>query len=161
MMKKMISMILAAVVMVSTLAGCGSGVSKVQAPNTKTCSYEEMVSYLTSEGFIEEKAEPVNINETEGYLTDNTGGNWTELKVADEAYDYDGLYVFYWNPDDKSGLYTEIYANIAVNGNLILLGGGAALLELDAFNGNFGIACSEDYAKKDEVIKAFDALKVE
>lgn len=157
MKKKVTALLLAGMMAAGTLLGCGSG-SDTKEVNTSTASFDEMVSYLTEEGYIDKDCTPVNINETEGYLTDNTGGEWTDLVVADEAEDYDGLWLFYWNGQDKSDLYTEVYEQIAVNGNIILLGGGAALIQLDGFSGYFGIAFSDDYAQKDEALSAFEAL---
>lgn len=156
-MKSKISLILLIVVIaISTMTGCST--KSVSAPDTKSGTYDEMVNYLISEGFIKKDATPIDINKTKGYLTDNTNGDWTNLVVADEAKDYDGLYLFYWNPSNESGLYKEVYSNIAVNGNMILLGGGAAILELSALNGNFAIAFSKDYKESDEVIAKFKAL---
>ncbi|MCR4956503.1 MAG: hypothetical protein K6A30_07445 [Lachnospiraceae bacterium] len=51
----------------------------------------------------------------------------------------------------------DIYKNIAVNGNNILLG-GAATLQLESVKGNFAIAFSEDYEKKDEALEVFETL---
>ena len=48
--------------------------------------YEDMVDYFEQEGFILEDCEPVDINETTGYLTDNTNGEFTETKVAASSF---------------------------------------------------------------------------
>lgn len=158
MKKRWIAMGMAGAMAVMALAGCGASGNSTKSVYTKSSSYEEMVTYLTDKGYIAKDCTPVNINETEGYLTDNTGGEWTDLAVADEAEDYDGLWLFYWDGANSSDLYEEVYQNIAVNGNVILLGGGAALIQLDALNGYYGIAFSEDYANKDAALKAFEEI---
>lgn len=156
MKSKIILILLIVVLAISSMTGCST--KSVSAPDTKSGTYDEMVNYLISEGFIKKDTTPIDINKTKGYLTDNTNGQWTDLVVADEAKDYDGLYLFYWNPSNESGLYKDVYSNIAVNGNVIVLGGGAAVLQLSNLNGNFGIAFSNDYKNSDEVIAKFKAL---
>ena len=155
MKKKMMAIALLGILLVSMLAGCGSSAKTV---NPTTSSYEDMVSYLTDKGYIDKNCTPVDINKTKGYLTDNTGGQWTDLVVADKANDYNGLWLFYWDGANKSDVYNEIYPNIAVNGKTIVLGGGAAVLPLEGFNGYYGIAFSKDYKNKDAVLKDFNAL---
>ena len=53
------------------------GGSKTVDP--KTCTYDEMVDYLTAKGYISKDAAPVDMLTTEGYLTDNTGGGMDVL----------------------------------------------------------------------------------
>lgn len=139
------------------LAGCGG--SKAKTVDPKTAAYDDMVAWLTDKGFIEKDAVPVDINETTGYLTDNTGGQFTEIQVADKACDYNGLWLFWWNPE--GGDYDQVFSDMANNAGTILLGGGAAFLETDAVNGAYAIAFSEDYTKKEDALKAFQELKSE
>ena len=96
-MKKAAAAVIAAVTVCGLVTGCSAKEEKIEV-NASTSSYEDMVSYFEQEGFISEDCEPVNINETSGYLQDNTGGQFTETQVADKAYDYDGL----WLLDRKS-----------------------------------------------------------
>lgn len=160
-MKRLFCGLLAVLVLAMGLTACGeAGGGDVAEVNTATGTYDEMVSYLTAKGYIAEDATPVDINTTEGYLIDNTGGEWTDLAVADKAGDYDGLWLFWWDPDAENE-YDEVFDFIAVNGNVILLGGGAAMIQLEGFSGNFGIAFGEDYAQKDAVLEDFGALPKE
>lgn len=125
--------------------------------NAMTSSYDEMVEYLESKGYISKDTTPVDINETKGYLVDNTGGNFPDTIVADKAFDYDGMWLFWWDQVEKTTNY-ETYASIKNNSGIIVLGGGAAILETSAANGSFAIAFSNDYAKKDEAVKDFKAI---
>lgn len=155
-MKKVVALLIVAILAAGLIAGCGQK-KKITQPNAKTASYDEMVNYLKAKGYIDEKAEPIDINVTKGYLTDNTGGQFTETQVSDKAYDYDGLWLFWWDLDAKTDNY-EIYQGMAVNSGTIVLGGGAAILQTEARNGAFAIAFSEDYANKDAVIEDFSSL---
>lgn len=139
------------------MTGCTAKEEKIKV-NASTSSYEDMVSYFEQEGFISEDCEPVDINETVGYLQDNTGGQFTETKVADKAYDYDGLWLFWWDQENQTELY-ENYQSMGVNQGTIVLEGGAAVLQTEAANGAYALAFSEDYEKKQDVIDAFEALK--
>lgn len=161
-MKKTAAAFLAAVTLCGLLAGCTPKEEKEEKleVNTSTSPYEDMVDYFIQEGFIPKDCEPVNINETTGYLQDNTGGEYTETKVADKAYDYEGLWLFWWDQENKSDLY-EGYQSMAVNQGVIVFGGGAAVLGTDSQNGAYALAFSEDYEKKKEVIDAFEALEKE
>lgn len=89
-MKKTVAVIIATATVCGMTAGCTPKEEKIEV-NASTSPYEDMVDYFEQEGFILEDCEPVDINETTGYLTDNTNGEFTETKVADKAYDYDGL----------------------------------------------------------------------
>lgn len=125
-----------------------------EALNAMTCTYDEMVEYLTSLGFISADCTPVDMNESSDYMTDNTGGEWEDFAIADKAYDYDGLWLMWWDQENQSDLY-EVYTDMAANGNTILKGGGAAVLATAGKNGAFAIAFSEDYAQQDEALDAF------
>jgi hypothetical protein len=155
-MKKIVAMVIVMIMAVGMLAGCG-GKKTVAQPNAKTASYEEMVNYLKAKGYIDEKAEPVDINVTKGYLTDNTGGQFTQTQVADKAYDYNGLWLFWWDLDAKTDNYAT-YEGMAANAGTIVLGGGAAILTTEAKNGAFAIAFSDKYADKDKVVDDFSSL---
>lgn len=159
MMRKMMSLLTVAALTVCLLAGCKDS-GKTEPVNAKTCSYDEMVAYFTEQEFISKDSKPVDINATDGYLVDNTGGEMTDTAVADKAYDYDGLWLFWWDPENETD-FTQVYNDMKVNANTILLGGGAKLLEVSAVNGAFAIAFSENYANKDAVLEAFEALESE
>lgn len=155
-MKKVIAILVVAIMSAGLLIGCG-GKKTVTPPNAKTSSYEEMVNYLKAKGYIDEKAEPVDINVTKGYLTDNTGGQFTQTQIADKAYDYDGLWLIWWDLNAKTDNYAT-YEDMAANAGTILLGGGAAILTTEAKNGAFAIAFSDKYADKDKVVDDFSSL---
>ena len=72
---------LLSLVLVCGLAACGGA----KAVDPKTCTYDEMVDYLTAKGYIPKDATPVDMLTTEGYLTDNTGGEIPFAPFADKA----------------------------------------------------------------------------
>lgn len=158
-MKKTAAAVIAAVTVCGLVTGCSAKEEKIEV-NASTSSYEDMVSYFEQEGFISEDCEPVNINETSGYLQDNTGGQFTETQVADKAYDYDGLWLFWWDQENQTEMY-ETYQSMGANQGTIVLGGGAAILQIEAKNGAYALAFSEDYEKKQDVVDAFEALENE
>lgn len=129
-MKKTVAVIIATATVCGMTAGCTPKEEKIEV-NASTSPYEDMVDYFEQEGFILEDCEPVDINETTGYLTDNTNGEFTETKVADKAYDYDGLWLFWWDLENKTDLYGN-YESMATNQGTIVLAGGAAVLETEA-----------------------------
>ena len=137
-MKKTVAVIIATATVCGMTAGCTPKEEKIEV-NASTSPYEDMVDYFEQEGFILEDCEPVDINETTGYLTDNTNGEFTETKVADKAYDYDGLWLFWWDQENKTDLYGN-YESMAANQGTIVLAGGAAVLETEAANGAYAIA---------------------
>ena len=160
-MKKTVAILSVAAMAVGMMAGCGSAKKEEKMTvNASTSSYEDMVSYLEQEGFIPEDCTPVDINKTTGYLTDNTGGQFTETKVADKANDYDGLWLFWWDQENQTEMY-ETYQSMGANQGTIVLGGGAAILQTEAKNGAYALAFSEDYEKKQDVVDAFEALENE
>lgn len=154
-MKKFLSILLALTLCLS-LAACGE--KAVEAPDPKTCSYDDMVAYLTSKGFIAEGTTPVDINTTPGYVTDNTGGEMPFSTVADKAEDWGGLWLFWFDGANQSECYTNNFANIAANSGMIVVMGGANILQTAGYNGYFAIAFAEDYAQKDAALEAFTAL---
>ena len=158
-MKKTAAAVIAAVTVCGLVTGCSAKEEKIEV-NASTSSYEDMVSYFEQEGFISEDCEPVNINETSGYLQDNTGGQFTETQVADKAYDYDGLWLFWWDQENQTEMY-ETYQSMGANQGTIVLGGGAAILQTEAKNGAYALAFSEYYEKKQDVVDAFEALENE
>lgn len=152
---KKISGMLVMVLILLNFAACGKNTEPV---DPKTCTYEEMVTYLTEKGYISSEASPVDILTTEGYLTDNTGGSIPYAPVADRAADYGGLWLFWWDTENPSEAYLECFENIAANGGTIVYGGGAAILQTEAVNGSFAIAFAEEYEKKDAALADFQAL---
>lgn len=137
-----------------TICACGGG---AKVPNAKTASYDEVIAYLKDGGVIADDSSPADINNAEGYVTDNTGGEFSAAEIADKAFDYDGLYLFWWDLDNPGDL-KENYDSIANNGGVIVISGGAAILETSGQNGPFAIAFSQDYAQKDKALELFSAM---
>lgn len=154
---KKIICILMAVLLVG-LTACGG---KEETVDPKTCTYDEMVAYLTEKGYIAKDASPVDILTTEGYLTDNTGGSFPYAPIADRAGDYDGLWLFWWDAATPSETYTSCFENIAANGGTIVYEGGAAILQTEGYNGAFAIAFAEGYGQKDAALADFMSLSGE
>lgn len=154
--KRWMTAMTALVLTAGMLVGC-KGESQI---NATTSSYEEMVAYLQEENVIAKDASAVNINETAGYLTDNTGGEIPFAAIADEANDYDGVYLFWWNLEEPSELY-EMYESMQNNAGVIVYMGGAAILETEAQNGAYAIAFSDDYTNKEQALEVFLAIESE
>lgn len=153
-MKKHIICALLALAFVLGLTACGSS----KSVDPKTCTYDEMVSYLTEKGYIAKDAAPVDMLTTAGYVTDNSGGDFPFVPFADKAQDFDGLWLMWWDSDAPSEAYTSCFQDIGMHGGVIVYMGGAAVLETAAYNGNFAIAFGPDYAKVDAVTTDFKAL---
>lgn len=157
-LKKSLCALLAALMLAASLTACGGGAKEV---NTKTGSFDDMVAYLTGKGYIAKDTSPVDINTNAGYVTDNTGGDFAICQVADKAQDFGGLWLFWFDVEGDSELYQSNFQNIAMNGGTIVIAGGAALLQTEAYSGNFAIAFAEGYAQKDAVLADFNALPKE
>ena len=158
-MKKLLCTVLA-LAMVFALAACGGG-SDVEPVDPETCTFDEMVAYLTAKGYITEGAEGVDMLTTAGYLTDNTGGSLPTAPFADRAADYDGLWLMWWDVAGESEAYQGVYVNMAANAGNIVYQGGAATLATSALNGPFAIAFAEGFADADAVLADFEALGAE
>ena len=153
-LKKVLCLSLALLLLAVLFTACGK---KAPDPvNTNTCSYEEMVAYLTAKGYIAKDAAPVDINTTEGYVTDNTGGEIPYAAMADKAEDFGGLWLFHWEKDSEA--YNNIFVNAPANGNMLVYMGGACVLQAEAINGLYAVAFAEGYAQKDAVLADFNAL---
>ena len=140
-LKKVLCLSLALLLLAVLFTACGE-----KAPDpviTNTCSYEEMVAYLTAKGFIAKDAKPVDINTTEGYVTD-------------KAEDFGGLWLFHWEKDSEA--YNNVFVNAPANGNMLVYMGGACVLQAEAINGLYAVAFAEGYAQKDAVLADFNAL---
>lgn len=158
-LKKSLCMLLALLTLTVSLAACGS---KDPTPvNTKTGSFDDMVAYFTDKGYIAKDTAPVDMLTTAGYLTDNTGGDFPFAPFADQAKDYGGLWLMWWDSATPSEAYSSCFENIAMNGGTVVYMGGAAILSTAAYSGNFAIAFAEDYAQKDAVLADFNALPKE
>lgn len=155
-LKKTMCAFLALLMLTASLAACGS--KEPDPVNTNTCTYDEMVAYLTAKGYIAKDAKPVDMLTTEGYVQDNTGGSFPFAPFADRAEDYDGLWLMWWDSATPSETYESCFANIAMNGGTVVYMGGAVILQTEAFSGNFAIAFAEGYAKADAVKADFEAL---
>ena len=145
---------LLALVLLCGLTACGGA----KAVDPETCTYDEMVEYLTAKGYISKDAAPVDMLTTEGYLTDNTDGEIPFAPFADKAQDYDGLWLMWWDAAAPSEAYTSCFQNLAMNGGTVVYMGGAAVLETAAHNGSFAIAFGDGYAQKDAVMADFQGL---
>lgn len=152
---KILSLLLAVAMCVNVLAACG-----VAQPDTETATYDEVVAWLTAEGFIAKDAVPVDINTTAGYVTDFTGGSCPFAPVADKAYDYDGLWLFWWDLENPTDNY-QYFMDLGMTGGAIIVSGGAGVLRLSALSGAYAIAFDADYAQKDAAREAFVALSAE
>lgn len=153
-LKKVLCLSLALLLLAVLFTACGK---KAPDPvNTNTCSYEEMVAYLTAKGYIAKDAAPVDINTTEGYVTDNTGGEIPYAAMADKAEDFGGLWLFHWEKDSEA--YNNVFVNAPANGNMLVYMGGACVLQAEAINGLYAVAFAEGYAQKDAVLADFNAL---
>ena len=153
-LKKVLCLSLALLLLAVLFTACGE---KAPDPvNTNTCSYEEMVAYLTAKGYIAKDAAPVDINTTEGYVTDNTGGEISYAAMADKAEDFGGLWLFHWEKDSEA--YNNVFVNAPANGNMLVYMGGACVLQAEAINGLYAVAFAEGYAQKDAVLADFNAL---
>ena len=153
-LKKVLCLSLAILLLAVLFTACGE---KAPDPvNANTCSYEEMVAYLTAKGYIAKDAAPVDINTTEGYVTDNTGGEIPYAAMADKAEDFGGLWLFHWEKDSEA--YNNVFVNAPANGNMLVYMGGACVLQAEAINGLYAVAFAEGYAQKDAVLADFNAL---
>ncbi len=153
-LNKILCLSLALLMLTICFTACGK---KAPDPvNTSTCSYEEMVAYLTAKGYIAKDAAPVDINTTEGYVTDNTGGEIPYAAMADKAEDFGGLWLFHWEKDSEA--YNNVFVNAPANGNMLVYMGGACVLQAEAINGLYAVAFAEGYAQKDAVLADFNAL---
>lgn len=153
-LKKVLCLSLALLLLAVLFTACGE---KAPDPvNTNTCSYEEMVAYLTAKGYIAKDAAPVDINTTDGYVTDNTGGEIPYAAMADKAEDFGGLWLFHWEKDSEA--YNNVFVNAPANGNMLVYMGGACVLQAEAINGLYAVAFAEGYAQKDAVLADFNAL---
>ena len=145
---------LLALVLVCGPAACGGA----KAVDPETCTYDEMVEYLTAKGYISKDAVPVDMLTTEGYLTDNTGGEVPFAPFADKAQDYDGLWLVWGDAAAPSEAYINCFQNLAMNGGTAVYMGGAAVLETAAHNGSFAIAFGDGYAQKEAAMADFQGL---
>ena len=155
---KSFAVLLSTLLLIVSLVACSGGAKA--APNARTASYDEMVAWLTQEGYIAEGTEPVDINTTPGYITDNTGGSFPTAVLADKAEDYGGLWLFWWDVENTTENY-EIYQNMKMNSGMMVIEGGAAILQSAGQNGAYAIAFSPEYADQAEALEAFEALSAE
>lgn len=153
--KQMTAVMLAAAAIAAALCACSKN---TKVPDAGKASYEEVVSYLKDGGVISDDSNPIDINVTEGYVTDNTGGEFAVTQIADKAYDYNGLYLLWWDAANNSELYQNNFQYIEANGGVIVIGGGAAVMEPAAYKGCYAIAFSEDYAQRDAALELFHAM---
>ena len=154
---KTLAALMAAALLTVSLTACGGDPTP---PNAKTAPYDEMVEWLTQEGYISEETQPIDLNTTKGYITDNTGGSFPTAMLADQAEDYDGLWLFWWDLGNTTEAY-EVYQNMKMNSGVMMIEGGAAVLQTAGQNGAYAIAFASDYPNQDQVLEAFEALPTE
>jgi hypothetical protein len=98
-----------------------------------------MVAYLKEQNVITSDATPINISETAGYIKKNDGTYDDKRTFADKAYDYDGVWLFWW--DIKGGSSNiNVYDTMAYNDNVMVIGGGFYTLPATAYSGCYAIA---------------------
>lgn len=157
-LRKAVCVGLAVCLLGSAFAGCGK--KEAKAPSAKTGSMEDVAEYLKAGGVIESTENPVNINETEGYVTDNTGGQFAVAALADKACDYDGVWLFWWDLENQTEAY-EVYDSMKANAGVMVYMGGAAILETKAHKGAFAIAFAEGFEKEEKALELFNAMTEE
>lgn len=164
-MRKMVSKwgvaCLLVILVVVFMCGCQKEEKKKEVTiNVETASMDSLVQYMKNKGYISKEVKPVDINITAGYVKDNTGGSMPVAVVADQAFDYDGIWLLWWDKKNQTDNY-EGFEAIKMNENNVVIQGGAAIFEVKAVNGSFAIAFSKDYSKAEEVLKDFEGLKSE
>ncbi len=132
---------------------------KADGLNTYESSYEDVLAYLIEKGVIAADVTPVDMNVTEGYITDNTGGQMPVAAIADKANDYNGVYLLWWdmkNPTDNIGSYT----GLKLNGMVVIMGGAATFDKISANSGCFAIGFAEGTAEATVTagVEAFNAI---
>lgn len=132
-------------------AGCAK--EALPVPDQSTGTMEEMVSYLQAKGVIKADTEPVDINVTDGYMIDNSEGVVVETAVADKALDYDGLWIYWWDPEEENE-YDAIFDGIFETGGKIELFYGLKEQTMSLMYGNFGFVFAEGYENGNAVIDA-------
>lgn len=159
---KRILAILLAALMVLSMAACGekkdtpkdgkadiiAGIEalkdgKAEGLNTYESGFDDVVKYLTEQGVIDADAVPVDMTQTKGYLTDNTGtGDFEVYPFADKALDYNGVYVMWWDLKEPTEA-ISVYTGISVN-QMLVVAGGAAVMPVTAWSGCYAIGFRED-----------------
>lgn len=109
--------------------------------NVYVSDYDDVVSYLQGKGVLSSETNPVNINETAGYLWDgSTYAVSTEaVAFADKAYDYDGVWLIWWDISNGSE-YEDVYTSMANNSGSIVVNGGQYSCPTSSYSGFYAIA---------------------
>lgn len=109
--------------------------------NVYVSDYDDVVSYLQGKGVLSSDTDPVNINETAGYLWDgSTYAVSTEaVAFADKAYDYDGVWLIWWDISNGSE-YEDVYTSMANNSGSIVVNGGQYSCPTSSYSGFYAIA---------------------
>lgn len=109
--------------------------------NVYVSDYDDVVSYLQGKGVLSSETDPVNINETAGYLWDgSTYAVSTEaVAFADKAYDYDGVWLIWWDISSGSE-YEDVYTSMANNSGSIVVNGGQYSCPTSSYSGFYAIA---------------------
>lgn len=109
--------------------------------NVYVSDYDDVVSYLQGKGVLSSDTDPVNIIETAGYLWDgSTYAVSTEaVAFADKAYDYDGVWLIWWDISNGSQ-YEDVYTSMANNSGSIVVNGGQYSCPTSSYSGFYAIA---------------------
>ncbi len=122
---------------------------EIDGVNTYATNYDDMVAYLREQGVITvSDEEAVDMNTTAGYFVGKTWNddytgytsytNTEAVQFADEAYDFGGVYLIWW---DLSGSYTS-YRTFST-GTTIQIGGGEYTLTCSAVSGAYALAFAD------------------
>ena len=112
--------------------------------NVYVSEYADVVSYLQDKGVLSTETEPVDINQTAGYLWD--GSNYAvsqdAVQFADKAYDYDGVWLIWWDISNGSE-YESVYTSMANNSGTMVINGGQYSCPTSSYSGFYAIAFKE------------------
>lgn len=115
---------------------------EVTGTNVYGSSYDEMVAYLIEKGVVDAAASPVDINATAGYFKKYDGTYDDFVATADKAYDYNGVYLFWWDIANGSE-YFDYWSGLKTNSGTIIVAGGEYTLPMTTSGGCYAIAFKE------------------
>jgi hypothetical protein len=112
---------------------------EVTGTNVYATSYDDMVTYLKEQHVIDTTATGIDINATAGYVKKYDATYEEVVKVADKAYDYNDVWLFWWDLSNNSE-YTDTYTSMKNNSGNIVISGGQYSLPTTAYSGCYAIA---------------------
>lgn len=115
---------------------------EVTGTNVYASSYDELVTYLTEKGVIDAAASPVDINTTAGYLKKYDGTYDDFVAIADKAYDYNGVWLFWWDIANGSE-YFDYWSGLKTNSGTVVVAGGEYTVPTTIYSGCYAIAFKE------------------